>query len=200
LLLFKSFCHQYNIAPHRHLSLSPECRAPSLSMCLCPSRYLRCSSTILNHLFLGLPCRLFPGGFYSITDLTVLLSLLLITCPSHYSLCQLIKLVTGATSTVSTYRIVSSSPIICYFIIDRAHTLLYILFSNVLNLLFACLVVVHTAQPYVKVGLIIAMYSLTLVFLERGLDPKNFANTKYTFQPYLYWCLSPWPSNLLYLD
>jgi len=84
--------YQYNIAPRPVVQ-------SSISLHVSIPVYLRCSSTTSNHLFLGLPCGLFPSGFHFITDLTVLLSLLLITYPSHRSLCHLIKIVTGVTST-----------------------------------------------------------------------------------------------------
>lgn len=97
--------YQYNIAPRPVVQ-------SSISLHVSIPVYLRCSSTTSNHLFLGLPCGLFPSGFHFITDLTVLLSLLLITYPSHRSLCHLIKIVTGVTSTAQTYRII---PYCIYF-------------------------------------------------------------------------------------
>lgn len=80
----------------RHLSLS---FTSSLRVSI-PNSF-RSSSTESIRIFLGLPRGLFPSGYHSITDLTILFSLLLLMCPSHCSLCPVIQLVTGATPIIS---------------------------------------------------------------------------------------------------
>lgn len=56
----------------------------------------------------------------------------------------------------------------------RPHILRNILFSKVFSLRCVTLVVVHTSQPYVSIGLIIDVYSLIFV----RLDLKNFNKAK----------------------
>jgi hypothetical protein len=148
--------HQFNVWPTRH--------------------YHRTAFTLVSLIFV-----LFDYHFVMLSTTSITFSLL-IMCSSYCIFCPLMKLVTGDILTMS------SSSLFYLLLLLPVHSswiglqiLLQILFSNVFSFLSVFLVVVRTLQPYVRVGLTISVYNLTLVFLERHLNINNFVKREKCF-------------------
>jgi hypothetical protein len=112
-----------------------------------------------SYLGLGLPSGVFPSSFPTKTLYTPLLSSILVTCPTHLILLDLI------TSAIvgEEYRSLSYS--ICSFLhfpvpsfLLGPNILLSTLFSNTLSLLSSLNVSDQVSHPYKTTGKIIVLY------------------------------------------
>ena len=128
-----------------------------------------------SHLFLGLPCVLFPSGFPTTTLYTPLLSPICAACCAHLILLHFITW----TILSEQYRSLSSS--LCSFLHSPVtlsllgpNILLSSLFSNTLSLLSSLNVSDQVSHLYKTTVKIIVQLILIFKFFDSKLEDKRF--------------------------
>ena len=122
-------------------------------------------STLCLHLNLGLPFLLVPSCCLSDICFTTLVSGILFICPSHSNFLPFITSkmsVSPYKSYISLFSLVSySSP--TFF---PLYILLRIFLSHISNFFSSFLFRTHASHPYNTVGLIIVLYTRSLILLD----------------------------------
>jgi len=158
-----------------HLSLSG---ASSIQSIPPITIFWRSILILSSHVYLSLPSVLFTSGFPTKTLYSRLLSPIRASCPAHLTLLDLIIWIIINEEN----RSLSSS--LCSFLhypvtssLLGPRILLNTLFSNTLRLRSSLNVSDQVSYPYKTTGIIIVLYILIFIFLDRKLEDKISASS-----------------------